>query len=185
VATTDTARAAPGIPGTGPDLIVEQFRDCGIACVTSVVDAWSVPLMQRFDAADGIRHIRVAREVDTVGITAGAFFAGVPSAAVIGISGLLTCFHEFATFNLAHQLPMFILGIRRGGLDDPWMYHMQQATFGLAALEALGVYSNTIDSCDELDRIPEAYERSRLLKKPYVCFVTKRVLRHGMQGASL
>jgi sulfopyruvate decarboxylase TPP-binding subunit len=168
--------------GTGPDLIVEQLLACGIKCVTSTVEDWSLPLLERIDEEPSLRHIRVAREVDTVGITAGSFFAGAPSVAIIGISGLLTAFHELATFNRTHQVPMFVLGVRRGGLNDPKPYQMQQSTVGLASLEGLGVDHDTIDAIEHVGRIQEAYMRSRLQKQPYVLFLDKPVLHHGLDG---
>lgn len=170
-----------GTSPTGLDRIIEELKACNIRCVTSLPDDWMIPLLNRVDQEPQWKHIRVAREMECVGITAGAFFAGAPSVAVMGIAGLLTCFHEFATLSLTYQMPMFILASRRGGLDDPRTYQTSQGTVGISSLEAMMVNHHTIDNVEDLSQIGQAYTRSRLLKRPYICFVTKRVLEHGLK----
>lgn len=167
---------------TGLDLICEQIEQCGIKCVTSLPDDWFLPLLQRVDQMTGVKHIRVAREPDAVGVAAGAFFAGTPTMALMGIAGMLTCFHEFVTFNLMYQMPLFILASRRGGMDDPRTYQMGQGTVGIPALEALTIHHDTIDRVEDLPKIQQIYTRCRLLKRPHVCFVTKQVLNYGKES---
>jgi len=165
---------------TGPDLVHAQLKAAGIRLTAGLPDDWLVPLMARIDEDPGIVQVRVAREPEAVGVCGGAFFGGVPACALMGLAGLLTCGHEFALFNSAHQVPLFILSTRRGTLEDPRTYQVAQGLIGLPYLDALQIPHMTIDCVDELEVIQAAYRRSRLVKRPLVCFLTKRVLFHGL-----
>lgn len=168
------------IATTGPDLIHAQLQAAGIRLTAGLPDDWLVPLMARVDQNPGIVQVRVAREPEAVGVCAGAFFGGMPACALMGIAGLLACAHEFALFNNAHQVPLFILASLRGTLEDPRTYQVAQGLLGLPYLGALQIPHMTIERVDELELIQAAYRRSRLVKRPLVCFLTRGVLLHGL-----
>lgn len=164
----------------GPDLIHAQLRAAGITLISSLPDDWLVPLMDRVDRDPEIVHVRVAREPEAVGVCGGAFFGGVAACAFMGIAGLLACGHEFALFNNAHQVPLFILSSLRGTIEDPRTYQVAQGIVGEPYLDALQIPHMVIDDLEELRLIPLAYRRSRLVKRPMVCFLTKAILMHGV-----
>src|SRR5277367_362898 len=102
---------------TGPDLIHAQLQAAGIKLTAALPDDWLVPLMARIDRDPGMTQVRVAREPEIVGICAGAFLGGMPACALMGIAGLLACGHEFALFNNAHQMPLFVVASLRGTIE--------------------------------------------------------------------
>lgn len=165
---------------TGPDLIHAQLQITGVKLVSGLPDDWLVPLMARIDRDPQIVQVRVARESEAVGVCGGAFFGGAPACALMGIAGLLASAHEFALFNNAHQVPLFILASLRGTIEDPRTYQVAQGLVGLPYLDALQIPHMTIDRIDDLELIQAAYKRSRLVKRPMVCFLTKQVLFHGL-----
>jgi sulfopyruvate decarboxylase subunit alpha len=171
------------IIATGPDLIHAQLQTAGIKLTAGLPDDWLIPLMARVDQDPGMLLVRVAREPEAVGVCAGAFFGGVAACAFMGIAGLLASGHEFALFNDAHQIPLFILASLRGTLEDPRTYQVAQGMHGVAYLDALEIQHMTIDQIDGLSLIPAAYQRSKLVKRPLVCFLTKRVLFHGIEDS--
>jgi len=169
---------------TGPDLIHAELRKSGITLFSGLPDDWLVPLMARIDEDPQMTLVRVAREPEAVGVCGGAFFGGTAACALMGIAGLLACGHEFALFNNAHQMPLFILASLRGSIEDPRTYQVAQGLVGLPYLDALQIPYEFVDAIEELRLIPLAYRRSRLVKRPLVCFLTKDVLLHGLpEGA--
>jgi sulfopyruvate decarboxylase subunit alpha len=168
------------ITTTGPDLIHAQLQAVGIKLTAGLPDDWLIPLMARVDRDPGMIQVRVAREPEAVGVCAGAFFGGMPACAFMGIAGLLASGHEFALFNDAHQVPLFILASLRGTLEDPRTYQVAQGMHGLAYLDALEIQHMTIEDIERLPLIQAAYQRSKLVKRPLVCFLTKRILFHGI-----
>ena len=177
---TPMNKGAESTVTTGPDLVHEQLQITGIKLVSGLPDDWLVPLMARIDRDPHIVQVRVARESEAVGVCGGAFFGGAPACALMGIAGLLACAHEFALFNNAHQVPLFILASLRGTIEDPRTYQVAQGLVGLPYLDALQIPHMTIDRIDDLELIQAAYKRSRLVKRPMVCFLMKQVLFHGL-----
>jgi sulfopyruvate decarboxylase subunit alpha len=169
---------------TGPDLIHGQLKAIGIKIVSGLPDDWLVPLMARIDQDSEMVQVRVAREPEAVGLCGGAFFGGEPTCAVMGLAGLLACGHEFALFNSAHQIPLFVLSSLRGTLEDPRTYQVTQGLIGLSYLDALQIPCVTIDRIDDLALMPAAYRRSRLVKRTLVCFFTRNVLFHGLDNSA-
>ena len=168
----------------GTDLIHAQLKLAGIKIVSGLPDDWLAPLMARIDQDPDMVQVRVAREPEAVGVCGGAFHGGAPACALMGIAGLLASGHEFALFNNAHQVPLFILASLRGTLEDPRTYQVAQGLVGLRYLDSLQIPHMSIDRIDDLGLIQPAYRRSRLVKRPFVCFLTKRVLLHGLAEGS-
>lgn len=169
---------------TGPDLIHAQLKDIGVKIVSGLPDDWLVPLMTRIDQDSEIMQVRVAREPEAVGVCGGAFFGGTPNCAIMGLAGLLACGHEFALFNSAHQVPLFIISSLRGTIEDPRTYQVAQGLIGESYLDAIEIPHMTIGRIDDIGLIPAAYRRSRLVKRTFVCFFTKQVLFHGLDGGA-
>ncbi|MSQ52504.1 MAG: hypothetical protein EXR28_11510 [Betaproteobacteria bacterium] len=165
---------------TGPEMIYGQLKTAGIKLTAGLPDDWLVPLMARIDQDPDMVQVRVAREPEAVGVCGGAFFGGVPACAIMGFAGLLTCGHEFALFNNAHQVPLFILSTLRGTIEDPRTYQVAQGLIGAAYLDSLQVPHMIIERIEDLDIMQAAYRRSRLVKRPLVCLLTKKVAFHGL-----
>lgn len=152
------------------------LKEAGVRLVASLPDDWLVPLLDRINRDPEITHVPVAREVETVGVCAGAWFGGVRAAAIMGMAGVLTCGHEFTTLNLAHQIPMFILASRRGGMDDPRTYQVGQGLVGIPYLDALQIPHVEAETEGDLSALPAAYTRSLLVKRPFAYVVAKHLL---------
>lgn len=159
--------------------IMQQMRRAGIGMVASLPDDWVSGLISGIDADPAFRHVRVAREAEAVAICSGAFFGGVRAAAVMGATGLLTCTGELATLNLRHQIPVFLIVSQRGSIDDPRVYQEVQGRRMSALLQAYDFPSMSIDRAEDLGSLPDAYNACRLQKRPFVLFLTRRLLKSG------
>ena len=153
-----------------------QLVKAGVKLAASLPDDWVNSLMRRIDMDGSIRHVRVGREAETICICAGAFFGGVRSVAIIGNTGLLTCTGEMATLCLRHAIPVFCIVSGRGSIDDHKVYQEVQGRRTIPVLQAYDYPHLVLDKEDEIERIPDAYEWHRLQKRPFVLFLTKRLL---------
>ena len=54
-------------------------------------DDWIAPLIHAVDKDDRFKHVPVNREESAIGLCSGAYFGGIPSLALMGASGLMTC----------------------------------------------------------------------------------------------
>ena len=157
--------------------IHEQLTKCGIKIAASLPDDWVAPLIERIAADNQIRHVRVAREAEAIAICSGAFFGGVRSVALMGATGLLTCTGELATLNLRHQIPVFLIVSQRGSIDDHRIYQEVQGRRTLPLLQAYDFPYHIVDRPDEVNSIPDAFETCRMQKRPFVLFLTRRLVK--------
>lgn len=159
------------------ELIHRELTRIGIKLAATLPDDWVGPLIRRIDADPAIRHVPVARESEAVVVASGAFFAGAKSVAVIGNTGLLTCTGELATLNLRHQIPVFLIVSQRGSIDDHRIYQEVQGRRTLPLLQAYDFPYHIVDRPDEVSSIPDAFETCRMQKRPFVLFLTRRLVK--------
>jgi len=163
-----------------PDIaqrIHAELVRAGVRLAATLPDDWVAPLIQKLAADPAIRHVPVAREAEAVAICSGAFFGGVRSVAVMGNTGLLTCTGELATLNLRHQIPVFCIVSQRGSIDDHRVYQEVQGRRTLALLQAYDFPYHVVDAPEELGCIPDAYETCRLQKRPFILFLTRKLVK--------
>jgi sulfopyruvate decarboxylase subunit alpha len=163
------------------DRIHAELMKAGVTLAASLPDDWVNGLIRRVDKDDAIHHVRVGREAETVCICAGAFFGGVRSVAIMGNTGLLTCTGEMATLCLRHAIPVFCIVSARGSIDDHKVYQEVQGRRTIPLLQAYDYPYRIIDDPDDIGSIPDAYEWHRLQKRPFVLFLTKKLL--GVKNA--
>jgi sulfopyruvate decarboxylase subunit alpha len=154
-----------------------QLSKAGIRLAASLPDDWVAPLIERIAGDNAMRHVRVAREAEAVAICSGAFFGGVRAVAIMGATGLLTCTGELATLNLRHQIPVFLIVSQRGSIDDHRIYQEVQGRRTIPLLHAYDFPFHVVDRPDEIASIPDAFEASRLQKRPFVLFLTRRLVK--------
>ncbi|MSQ72894.1 MAG: hypothetical protein EXR27_16615 [Betaproteobacteria bacterium] len=154
-----------------------ELSKCGVRLAATLPDDWVAPLIGRLAADPAMRHIPVAREAEAIAICSGAFFGGVRSVAVMGATGLLTCTGELATLNLRHQIPVFCIVSLRGSIDDHRIYQEIQGRRMLPLLQAYDFPHHVFDRPDDLAHIGDAYETCRLQKRPFIAFLTRRLVK--------
>jgi sulfopyruvate decarboxylase subunit alpha len=168
-----------GRPVDPATLIHDQLKACGVTLAASLPDDWVAPLIQRVAADPAMRHVAVAREAEAIAICSGAFFGGVRSVAIMGATGLLTCTGELATLNLRHQIPVFLIVSQRGSIDDHRIYQEVQGRRTIPLLQTYDFPYHVLDHPEDAGCIPDAYETCRLQKRPFVLFVTRRLVKGG------
>ncbi|MGH7929154.1 MAG: sulfopyruvate decarboxylase subunit alpha, partial [Candidatus Binatia bacterium] len=105
-------------------MIVEQLAQSGIKLVASLPDDWIAPLIHAVDKDDRFKHVPVNREESAIGLCSGAYFGGIPSLALMGASGLMTCVYAITKINYSYHIPLFIFATLRGVIGDPRPHHI-------------------------------------------------------------
>jgi sulfopyruvate decarboxylase subunit alpha len=153
-----------------------QLVKVGVKLAAGLPDDWVNNLITRIEKGNEIRYVRVGREAESVAVCAGAFFGGVRSVAIFGNTGLLTCTGEMATLCLRHMIPVFCIVSGRGSIDDHKVYQEVQGRRTVPLLEAYDYPFKVLDKEEEIEDIPNAYEWHRLQKRPFILFLTKKLL---------
>ncbi len=155
----------------------ELTKKCGVRLAATLPDDWVAPLIRHMAVDPKVRHVPVAREAEAIAICSGAFFGGVRSVAIIGNTGLLTCTGEMATLNLRHQIPVFCIVSMRGSIDDHRIYQEVQGRRTIPLLQAYDFLYHVFDRPEDLSSLSNAYETCRLQKRPFIAFLTRRLVK--------
>ena len=137
---------------TNSKLVYEALKECDIRLVSALPETWLVHLIRMADDDPSMTLVRLAKEEEAVGISAGAHFAGVKSALLMQNHGFLAAVNGIASFAHLYKIPLLMLISYRGsfGEKDPWQTQGGNVTEPL--LRALRIPYIFLDSVDTVKK---------------------------------
>src|SRR6202795_49631 len=107
---------------TSSRLIYDALKDCDIRLLSALPETWLVHLIRMAGDDPEMTLVRLAKEEEGVGISAGAHFAGVKSAMLLQNHGFLQAINGIVGVSLLYKIPLLMLITDRGtfGEKDPW-----------------------------------------------------------------
>src|ERR1700752_2819806 len=129
---------------TNSRAIYEALKACDIRLLSALPETWLVHLIRMADDDPDVTLVRVAKEEEAIGISAGAHLAGVNSALLMQNHGFLAAINPIVSLALLYKIPLLMLISHRGhmGERDPWQTQGGRVTEPL--LQALNI------PCDHL-----------------------------------
>ena len=133
-------------------LVYEALKECDIRLISALPETWLVHLIRMADDDPGMTLVRLAKEEEAVGISAGAHFAGVKSALLMQNHGFLAAVNGIVSFAHLYKIPLLMLISYRGsfGEKDPWQTQGGNVTEPL--LRALRIPYIFLDSVDTVKK---------------------------------
>lgn len=124
---------------THSKLIYNALKACGIRLVSALPETWLVHLIRMADEDPEMILVRLAKEEEGVGISAGAHFAGTKSAMLMQNHGFLASVNGIVSFAHLYKIPLLMLISYRGtfGERDPWQTQGGNETEPI--LKAMGI----------------------------------------------
>src|ERR1700738_4496478 len=103
-------------------VVYESLKKCGVGLVSALPETWLVHLIRMAEDDPGMILVRLAKEEEGVGISAGAHFAGVKSAMLMQNHGFLASINGIVSCAQLYRIPLLMLVSFRGefGERDPW-----------------------------------------------------------------
>jgi sulfopyruvate decarboxylase subunit alpha len=103
-------------------LIYDALKACGVRLVSALPETWLVHLIRMADDDPDMTLVRLAKEEEGVGISAGAHLAGVKSAMLMQNHGFLASINGIVSCAQLYRIPLLMLITHRGefGERDPW-----------------------------------------------------------------
>src|SRR5579872_4722116 len=103
-------------------VIYEALKACDVKIMSALPETWLVHLIKMADDDPEVTLIRVAKEEEAIGISAGAHLAGVSSALLMQNHGFLAAINPIVSLALLYKIPLLMLISYRGhmGEKDPW-----------------------------------------------------------------
>jgi sulfopyruvate decarboxylase subunit alpha len=120
-------------------LIYHCLKDAGVRIVSALPETWLVHLIRLAEEDPDMQLVRLAKEEEGVGISAGAHLAGVKSAMLMQNHGFLASVNGIVSCAQLYRIPLLMLISHRGefGERDPWQTEGGAVT--LPVLDALRI----------------------------------------------
>src|SRR6202011_3824204 len=118
-------------------LVYDAMKGVGVTLVSALPETWLVHLIRIADEDREMILVRLAKEEEGVGVSAGAHFAGLKSAMLMQNHGFLASINGIVSFAHLYRIPLLMLVSYRGSLGerDPWQ--TQGGNISEAILRAL------------------------------------------------
>src|ERR1700754_174063 len=148
-------------------LIYECLKDGSVRIVSALPETWLVHLIRMSEDDPEMTLVRLAKEEEGVGISAGAHLAGVKSAMLMQNHGFLASINGIVSCAQLYHIPLLMLISYRGdfGERDPWQTEGGGVTEDL--LRALRIPFSYLDSADHVAaRIRKAQTLANSANKP-------------------
>jgi len=158
-------------------LIYEGLKECDIHLLSALPETWLVHLVRMADEDPDMVLVRLAKEEEGVGISAGAHFAGVKSAMLMQNHGFLASINGIVSFAHLYKIPLLMLISYRGSLGerDPWQ--TQGGNITESVLRALGIPYSFLDSMDTVKkRLRQAQILAESSLQPVALLLTRDLM---------
>src|SRR6266849_1152935 len=165
------------VSATNTKLIYDALKGCGIRLMSALPETWLVHLIRLADEDAGMILVRLAKEEEGVGISAGAHFAGMKSAMLMQNHGFLASINGIVSFAQLYKIPLLMLISYRGhfGERDPWQTQGGGVTEPL--LRALGIpYAFLDDPAKVATRVAEAQILANSTLHPTALLLTRELM---------
>src|SRR5215212_6883481 len=148
------------VSSTNSQLIYDALKACDIRLMSALPETWLVHLIRMAEDDPEMTLVRLAKEEEGVGLSAGAHFAGVKSAMLMQNHGFLASVNGIVSFAQLYKMPLLMLISYRGDLGerDPW-----QTQGGLATLPVLSALNIPTYSLSDPDTAPKLIKQAQTL----------------------
>ena len=124
---------------TGSRAVYGALKAAGVGLVSALPETWLVHLLRMAEDDPAMILVRLAKEEEGIGISAGAHFAGMRSTLLMQNHGFLQSVNGITSLALLYKIPLLMLISDRGHLGerDPWQ--TEGGKFTRRVLDALGI----------------------------------------------
>jgi sulfopyruvate decarboxylase subunit alpha len=162
---------------TNSKLIYEALKECDVKIMSALPETWLVHLIRMADDDPDVTLVRLAKEEEGIGISAGAHLAGVNSALLMQNHGFLAAINPIVSLALLYKIPLLMLISYRGhmGEKDPW-----QTQGGLATepiLRSLNIPILKLTSANDIFlRLKDAQTLAHASLLPVAVLLTRELM---------
>ena len=158
-------------------IVFEALKEAGVSLMSALPETWLVHLVRMADDDPEVILVRLNKEEEGVGISAGAHFAGRKSAMLMQNHGFLASVNGIVSLAHLYRIPLLMLITYRGemGERDPWQTEGGLATEPL--LQALGVsYRRLSDPKTVSKEIMDAQTLANSSLRPVALLLTRDLM---------
>ncbi|MBE3561829.1 MAG: sulfopyruvate decarboxylase [Ktedonobacteraceae bacterium] len=120
-------------------LIYDALKACDIRVISALPETWLVHLIRMAEEDPEVILVRLAREEEGIGISAGAHLAGVNSALLMQNHGFLAAINPIVSLALLYKIPLLMLISHRGSFGEKDTWQTQGGLLTEPILRALNI----------------------------------------------
>ncbi|MGH9142012.1 MAG: thiamine pyrophosphate-binding protein [Vicinamibacterales bacterium] len=157
--------------------VYAALKASGIRLMSALPETWLVHLVRMADDDPDMTLVRLAKEEEGVGISAGAHLAGVKSAMLMQNHGFLASINGIVSCAQLYRIPLLMLISYRGefGERDPWQTEGGGVTEDV--LRALRIPFSFLDRVDQVaPRIAKAQTLALAANKPVALLLCRDLM---------
>jgi len=158
-------------------VIYDALKEGGIRLMSALPETWLVHLIRMAEEDPEMTLVRLAKEEEGVGVSAGAHLAGMKSAMLMQNHGFLASINGIVSCAQLYRIPLLMLISYRGefGERDPWQTEGGGVTEDL--LRALRIPFSYLDSPGHVAaRIRKAQTLANSANKPVALLLCRDLM---------
>ncbi len=162
---------------TNSRLIYEALKACDVKIISTLPETWLVHMIRMADEDPDMILVRLAKEEEGIGISAGAHLAGVNSALLMQNHGFLAAINPIVSLAQLYKIPLLMLISYRGSMGerDPWQTQGGLATEPL--LRALNIPTWHLNNpADIYRRLKDAQTLAHASLHPVAVLLTRELM---------
>ena len=158
-------------------IIFDALKATGVGLISALPETWLVHLVRMADDDPEMILVRLNKEEEGVGISAGAHFAGCKAVMMMQNHGFLTSINGIVSLAHLYKIPLLMLISYRGemGERDPWQTEGGLITEPL--LQALNIPYRKLSSPDTvLKEVTDAQTLAEASMRPIALLLTRELM---------
>jgi len=158
-------------------VVYDALKATGVRLMSALPETWLVHLIRMAEEDPDMTLVRLAKEEEGVGISAGAHLAGVKSAMLMQNHGFLASINGIVSCAQLYRIPLLMVISHRGafGERDPWQTEGGGVTEVL--LDALRIPYERLDEPSHVARrVAQAQTLASASNKPVALLLTRDLM---------
>lgn len=162
---------------TNSKLIYEALKACDVKIMSALPETWLVHVMRMADEDPAMTLVRLAKEEEGIGISAGAHLAGVNSALLMQNHGFLAAINPIVSLALLYKIPLLMLISYRGSFGEKDSWQTQGGLVTEPVLRALNIPIWHLTGTNDIyRRIKEAQTLAHASLHPVAVLLSRDVM---------
>ncbi len=158
-------------------IIFDALKACGVRLFSALPETWLVHLIRMAEDDPETILVRLAKEEEAVGISAGAHLAGVGSALLMQNHGFLAAINGIVSCAQLYRIPLLMIISHRGDLGekDPWQTEGGGVT--VPVLDALRIpFDRLCNPATVAHQVAEAQTLAESALRPVALLLTRDLM---------
>src|SRR2546430_13334726 len=158
-------------------IVYDALKASGVRLMSALPETWLVHLVRMAEDDPEMQLVRLAKEEEGVGISAGAHLAGVKSAMLMQNHGFLASVNGIVSCAQLYRIPLLMLISHRGefGERDPWQTEGGGVTEHV--LDALRIPRIQLDGQNHVaQRLAKAQTLAHSASRPVAVLLTRDLM---------